>query len=397
MSSKTILIVGIDYWPDVTGIAPYTTLFAEYLAEQGNDVHVLTGMPYYPSWRVRDGYEGRYRYKENRNGVTIHRRRQYIPKKQSAVRRGGYELSFLAQAYLEKDIPKPDQVVGVIPALSGGVVAARIAKKHGVPLSLWIQDLMGQAASQSGVSGGGRVALQTSRLEGWIARQAESIAIIAEGFRPQLEAVGVEPSRIHHVPNWTHIGKPTMTQQEARIALGMPLDKKICLHAGNMGLKQGLENVVEAARIAALDAPELHFVFLGDGSQRQMLENLANGLSNVQFIDSVSDEMFPNALFGADVLLINQRGSVVNMSLPSKLTSYRAVGRPIVAAVHLESETAKAVQAVGTDILVSPDLPRVLSESIVGIQVDNSTMDLDFIRDRGAESQVSRLWEAIGT
>lgn len=375
MSGRRIRIYGLDYWPDVTGIAPYTTAFAEHLVEQGDTVDVVAGMPYYPEWKVREGYGRTLRRTETRNGVTIHRRRQYIPTQQSAVRRAGYEATFFAQSAVDR-LPKPDLVIGVMPALSDGLLAARAAKKHGVPLTLWMQDLFGQAALQSGVRGGRGVAVQTGRLEGWIARQADAIAIIAEGFRKPLERLGVDPARIHRVRNWTHISPPTMEQCETRVRLGLPQDATICLHAGNMGLKQGLENVIECARLAQETAPNLLFVLMGDGSQRARLEALATGLPNVRFIDPVDQEMFPNALYAADILLINQLGSVVDMSLPSKLTSYLAVGRPVVAAVHPESETALAVEESGGGINVVPDCPIVLLETIKNTVANGAKLTL---------------------
>lgn len=364
MSPRGVLIFGLDYWPDETGIAPYTTAFAEYLAEHGDRVDVVAGMPYYPEWTVRKGYTGALRRTETRNGVTIHRRRQYVPSHQSAPMRGGYEASFLVNASLGLDIPRPDVVIGVMPALADGILAARAARKYGVPLTLWVQDLFAQAAVQSGVRGGVHVASLTAKIEGWLARQAEAIAIIAEGFRNPLEGMGVEPDRIHRVRNWTHISPPTMSQDDARHSLGLPLDKTICMHAGNMGLKQGLENVIDAARLAQNDAPELYFVLMGDGSQRTSLEKRARGLANVRFLDPVEREMFPNALYAADILLINQLGTVIDMSLPSKLTSYLAVGRPVVAAVHPDSESAIAVRESGGGAVVEADNHTVLVEEL---------------------------------
>lgn len=374
MSRRGVLIFGLDYWPDETGIAPYTTAFAEYLAEQGDRVDVVAGMPYYPEWKVRKGYTGALRRPETRNGVTIHRRRQYVPSHQSAPMRGAYEASFLANASVGLDIPRPDLVIGVMPALADGILAARSARKYGVPLTLWVQDLFAQAAVQSGVRGGVHVASLTAKIEGWVARQAEAIAIIAEGFRSPLEGMGVEPDRIHRVRNWTHISPPTMSQAEARQALGLPLDKTICMHAGNMGLKQGLENVIDAARLAQNDAPELYFVLMGDGSQRAPLEKRAQGLRNVRFLDPVDGEMFPNALYAADILLINQLGTVIDMSLPSKLTSYLAVGRPVVAAVHPDSESAIAVRESGGGIVVEPDQALSLLETLRSVASDHDCM-----------------------
>lgn len=371
MSARQVRIYGLDYWPDMTGVAPYTTAFAEYLVQQGAQVDVVAGMPYYPEWRIRHGYRDKLRLTEMRNGVTIRRRRQYTPSRQSALHRAGYEATFLAQSFLDR-LPKPDTVIGVMPALSDGVLAARTAKRHGVPLTLWIQDLFGQSALQSGVSGGRRIARQTARLEGWIARQAEAIAIIAEGFRAPLERLGVDPPRIHRVRNWTHIKQPTMGVAETRAVLGLPQDRTICMHAGNMGLKQGLENIIECARLAYERAGELHFVLMGNGSQRTMLESRARGLPNIRFLDPLDEAMFPNALHAADILLINQRGTVVDMSLPSKLTSYLAVGRPVIAAVHLSSETAAAVEESRGGVVVEPDQPACLLVEINELAEDRN-------------------------
>ena len=364
---QTIQIFGMDYWPDATGIAPYTTGLAEYLAREGNQVDVIAGMPYYPEWSVKSGYERSLRRMEVRNGVTIHRARQFVPRRQSALRRAAFEGTFLLNAGIGHRTPRPDVVIGIVPALSNGVLAARRAASLGVPLVLIIQDLLGQAAVQSGVDGGQRIAEVTSKLEGWIARQAAAIGIVASGFRPPLERMGVDPSRIHSIRNWTHIQQVTADRAKTRTGLGLPLTAPIVLHAGNMGLKQGLDNMIEAARLAVTSAPEILFVLMGDGNQRSHLEELASGLPNVRFIDPQSNEDFPNILAAADVLLVNQLPSVVDMSLPSKLTSYFAVERPVLAAVASNSETAKVVAESGGGRVVPAGDPAALVDELIRV------------------------------
>lgn len=394
---RTILIVGLDYWPDVTGIAPYTTQFAEFLAELGEQVHVLAGMPYYPEWKIKHGYDRRGRLKENRNGVTVHRRRQYIPHRQSALRRAMYEGSFLVQCQIPLDMPKPDLVIGVVPALSDGLAAAQIAKRHNVPLSLWIQDLMGQAAKQSGLSGGKRIARQTASVEGWIARRAQSIAIIAEGFRPHLQGMGVRQERIHRVHNWSHTSQPTMTQRDARIALDLPLNRTICLHAGNMGLKQGLDRVVEAARIALTEVPHLYFVLMGDGSQRPMLEVLGAGLPNLRFLNPVDNVMFPNALHAADVLLLHQREDVTDMSLPSKLSAYKSSHRLILATASPSSELGRELVSVPGSRVVNPGSPRTLANelSLISADLQNDPTGLFCRNSESKAAGLASLYESL--
>lgn len=398
----TVQIYGMDYWPDATGIAPYTTGLAESLAARGASVSVVAGMPYYPEWTVRTGYGRRFRRTDQHNGVTVHRIRQYIPPQQSAFRRAAFETTFLVGAMMPSRRRRPDIVIGAIPALSNGVLAARAAKKHGAPLILIIQDLLGQGATQSGIQGGQRVAGIASRIEGWFCRQAAAIGIVAEGFRPRLIDMGVDPERIHRVRNWTHIQQPTLDAAATRDALGLPQHARIALHAGNMGLKQGLDNIIDSARIAARSVPDLLFVLMGDGSQRTHLVDLAAGLPNVHFIAPQDNDMFPNVLAAADVLLVNQLPTVMDMSLPSKLTSYFSVGKPIVAAVAAGSETEHEVTASGGGIVVDPSRPQDTLAAIRSL-VDDPALAAS-IGERGkqyaqqtftAEAALARLAEII--
>jgi glycosyltransferase involved in cell wall biosynthesis len=370
LAGRRVLITGINYWPEKTGIAPYTTGMAEYLVQRGWDVSVICGMPHYPDWKIEEGYEGKLRHEEEVNGVRLIRRRGYIPNRPSAVRRGLYEVTFLGNGAVTAAFKKADAVIGVSPSVSGGVMAAFAARRHRVPYGLIFQDLAGQAAAQSGTSGGAKVAGATAAFEGWAARGASAIGVIAEGFKPHLKAMGVQEDRIHRIRNWTHIGQPTRSPQEVRRAFGLPEDAYICLHAGNMGLKQGLENVVDAARLSlSLPNPPV-FVLMGGGNQRDHLEAYSAGLPNVIFLPAQPEETFPDVLAAADVLLVNQRPSVVDFCLPGKLTSYLAVGRPVIAAVANESETGRELRNADAGVVVDAGDPAQLLDAICDLRVD---------------------------
>ncbi|MGC4107100.1 MAG: glycosyltransferase [Thermomicrobiales bacterium] len=362
--SHNILLYGMDYWPDSTGIAPYTTALAEHLHQCGDTVTVKTGVPYYPKWAVPSEYRRTIRRSEERHGVMIHRYRQYVPARQSALQRLGYEGSFLANAALSRAGDKPDVVVGILPALADGVLAAMASRRHQVPMVLVVQDLMGSAAEQSGVSGGAKVAAATSALEGWICRQAAAIGVVATGFRDRLISLGVSEDRIHLTRNWSHIDQPNLRRDDVRAQLGLPHDRFIALHAGNMGLKQGLDHVIRTARLAKALSNEYLFVLMGDGNQRQRLQAEAAGLDNVRFIDPQREELFPSILAASDALLLNQLPTVTDMSLPSKLTSYFSVGRPVVAAVSRQSEAASVILESGGGTLVSPTDPMELLDEL---------------------------------
>jgi glycosyltransferase involved in cell wall biosynthesis len=159
-----------------------------------------------------------------------------------------------------------------------------------------------------------------------------------------------------------------------------------------MGYKQGLENVVDAARYAARQPDPIQFVFVGDGNQREMLQRLASGLPNVRFMPPLPDADFPNALTAADALLVNQRPTITDMCLPGKLTSYLAARRPIVAAVAGNSETARELQAAYAGLVVPAGDPLLLLDALAQIRHDPAMVAE--MSERGARFAADQLTPA---
>lgn len=363
-----VLLTAINYWPEPSGNAPYTTGLAEHLVQSGYRVSVMTGFPHYPSWRVDEAYREGLRRREVIAGVDVIRSRHFVPARQSVIGRGAYEATFLFHSLLCRLDP-PDVVVGVIPSLSGGALARIFAARWHVPYGVIVQDLMGRAAEQSGMAAGGRVAGGVTRLEGWALRRAQVVGVVSASFRPYLRSLGIPARRIVDLPNW--IVRPAVNASiaETRQRLGWGT-QEIVLHAGNMGLKQGLEQVLDAAEMAATSAPHTRFVLMGDGNQRELLQRAAARLPNVQFLPSQPDNDYAAALAAADVLLISERPSVADMSLPSKLTSYCAAGRPIVAAVRNDGATYRELQRTGAGLAVPAGDPEALLRALNELRSD---------------------------
>lgn len=400
---RRILIVGINYAPEHSGIAPYTTGAAEYLAAQGDDVQVLTGIPHYPNWSVPGEYRCRLNRRERREGVDVHRLRHYVPASQSAVKRGIYELTFAAHVLMRRHTTKPDVVVAVVPSLLSAESAARIATRAGAKFVVWIQDSMGAAASQSGISGGRTASWLISRIEGHVIRQAQTVVVISESFRGHVEAAGGSPDKIVFIRNWSHSKPPSADRASTRLRLGWDEDEIVALHAGNMGLKQGLENVVEAGRLAGQSGESVRFVLMGDGNQRKHLQRLADGIPKVEFLPPVPSNEFGDVLAAADVLLINEAESVIDMSLPSKLTSYLVAGRPVVAAVSQLGGTAREVEQSGAGVVVESGRPDLLLHEVLALGADPSAatarggLGRDYAeRMLSSQASLERLSAALG-
>lgn len=365
---RNILIVGINYAPEHTGIGPYTTATAEHLARTANSVTVLTGLPSYPEWKVQPEYRGHRQLHELRNGVEVQRLWHTVPRRQDAARRGLYEASFLAHAASRRLPRRPDLVLGVTPALGGAVAAAHLAHRYDAPLVLVVQDVLGAAATQSGIAGGGRVAEVVARAEGRTLRRASEIVIVADSFRAPLRQYGIDKARLHTIPNWSRLPSARRDRDAERRRLGWS-DATIVLHSGNMGLKQGLEVVVEAARLTR-DQRDLRWVLMGDGSQRTSLQRLGGDLPNLEFLPLCATEDYPDVLAAADLLLLCERQGVLDMSLPSKLTSYFTSGIPVASAVSPAGSTARELGRAGAAAPTEPGNAFALVEQVLALRGD---------------------------
>lgn len=366
-----ITLIGLNYKPEVTGIAPYTADVAEGLSQRGYDVHVVTGFPHYPQWAPDPRYAGP-TIEEMVDGVHVTRHRHYVPGSMTVTQRAHLELSFGTRVARSR-IPSSNVVVCVSPALvSTGLVMARLKAQPFRPaLGVWVQDLYSRGVIETGTMHGSSAGA-TTNLESGILRAADGVAVIHRRFAEHAHtALRVPESKLTVIPNWTHMPhQASMSRDHARDLLGWSRDAVIALHAGNMGLKQGLENVVEAARESDRRGGPVQFVLMGDGNQRQILEELGTDISSLRFVRSLPEKEFRAALDAADVLLVNERPEVSEMAVPSKLTAYFGSGSPVLAATAAGSVTDQEVRSAGAGVRVDPANPAALLEGVIELATD---------------------------
>jgi glycosyltransferase involved in cell wall biosynthesis len=369
----TVAILGINYAPEPTGIAPYTTGLAIGLAERGHDVAVLTGFPHYPQWK-RDENSSAFRSDEQMDGVHVRRFSHSVPRKLSWIGRAAMEVTFGLQL-LTTRWGRPDVVVFVTPpllAVAMATVRARMTWRRPA-IGIVVHDLYSRGVTETGAASG-LPARAVHMVESPAVRLADGVAVIHPGFAADLtEHLGVDAGRIREIRNWSHIDSPNPLDGTAfRDAHGWRADDVVVLHAGNMGYKQGLENVVAAADLASRSNSRARFVLLGDGNQRASLQAAGAGVRALEFLPPVSEEEFPSALGAADVLLVNERPGVAQMSVPSKLTSYFSAGKPILAATDEAGFTAQEIMASGAGIRVPADRPDLLLAEALRLGTDRA-------------------------
>ena len=360
-SPVKIAILGINYAPEPTGIAPYTTGLAEGLSARGHEVRVLTGYPHYPQWKRLSGHSGM-RSDFEIGAVRVRRLNHYVPRGASLIGRMAMETTFGLQLVTSR-WHRPEVLICISPpllAVGMSAIRARLSRRRPA-IGIVVHDLYGRGVAETAkLSSFGAAAV--TACESATLRLADGVAVIHAGFTTDLvEQLNVDPAKIRQIRNWAHVqSSDPSTSAAFRVAHGWGPDDVIVLHAGNMGHKQGLENVIAAAQLAARDGSRARFVLLGDGNQRQSLQAAGAGLKTLEFLPPVSEEDFSAALGAADVLLVNEKPGVAQMAVPSKLTSYFRSGRPILAATDSAGFTAGELSASGAGVLVPADRPDLL-------------------------------------
>lgn len=375
-----VLLVSFYYEPEPTGIAPYAAGLARGLVERGHRVRAVVGYPHYPQWKIAEGYRGM-RMREVIDGVDVTRVRHPVPRTSTGVGRIAMEAAFAAHAATIRG-RRPDVVLAVSPALLSVATALTWRRPGRTAVGVITQDIYSRAAVETGALGG-RGAGAVARLEHRLLSRVDGVSVIHDLFGDVVTELGIDPAKITVIRNWSHIAEPAHDRSAARRRLAWRDDEVIALHAGNMGEKQGLENVVDAARIAQKESLPIRFVLLGDGARRRALESLGSGLSTLEFLDPLPDGEFENALGAADVLILNEKPGVAEMSVPSKLTSYFAAGRPVVAATDPRSGSKREMQAAGAGTCVESGKPQALLDAALRTGADRG--DASRLGSRGRE------------
>lgn len=353
-----IVILGLNYTPELVGVAIYTTGLAEGLARRGHDVHVVAGKPYYPSWKVEKSFRGRWIRQTKENEVKITRLAHYVPKRPSGFRRLVHHLSFAASCLIPFVIVafkrRPDVIFTVAPSLVASPIALVAARLVGASTWLHIQDFEVEAAMATGLVRRAGVWAKLGRWgETFLLRRFDRVSTISEAMCRKCAEKGVKSDRIYEFRNWADIESvkpldgPSIYRTEWEIST-----RHVALYSGNIANKQGIEIIVSAARRLKCRS-DLTFVICGEGPNLDNLKLQAAGLSNIQFRPLQPKERLGDLVGLATLHLLPQLASAADLVLPSKLANMLASGRPVVATALPGSGLAHEVGECG--LIVRPE------------------------------------------
>lgn len=373
-----ILLYGINYSPELTGIGKYSGEMAGWLAEQGHDVRVVCAPPYYPEWRLGEGHSSWLFTKREEARVTVIRCPLYVPARPTAITRLLHLVSFSLSssvAVLAQLHWKPDVVVHVVPTLFCAPQALLLARLAGAQSVLHIQDYEVDALFGLGMCSGGGIKRFAYAMERRILRAADRISTISSGMLRRAQQKGVMPGKLVFFPNWSETARFRNARRAPELLqrLGIDLGKRVLLYAGNIGEKQGLESLLAAAaHFSSRD--DLQFLIVGEGAGKVRLVEQAHQqkLSNVVFAPLQPYEQLPALLASADCHLVIQKRGAADAVLPSKLTNILAVGGNAV--ITADPDTSLGVlcaQHPGIAVCVEPESVAAL---ITGIEASLAMM-----------------------
>jgi len=362
-----ILVLTPYYAPDLGASASLYATLCEELARLGHHVSVLCAVPHYPTGRVPAEFRGRLFQRETRNGVEVTRVR--IPSL-DRTKVGFRLLGFLCFQFLASWIiwrRKTDLLVASNPAFEIALPLAVRGFLRRTPFVYSVHEIYPDIGVKLGVFRNRGVIHLLRSMERLCCKSAAYIRVISEVYRTALTAAGIPTSKIVVIGDWTDTDyvHPLPRRNEFSARWGLD-DCFVVLYAGNIGPTQGLENLMEAARLLAHE-PKIRFVIVGDGSARDVLRHSAERacLENVVFLPFQPREILPRVLATADVSVLSLKKGFATDSVPSKLLNILASGRPVMAVVDPGSDISKIVREAHCGATVEPENPTALAATLL--------------------------------
>ncbi|MCU0490259.1 MAG: glycosyltransferase family 4 protein [Chloroflexaceae bacterium] len=368
-----VLLLSLVFAPDGVSTAVLMTELAQELQACGHELTVLTTTPHYnlePEARARQPlrpYWGSLLQRSACGDMPVYH--AAIPVKGSRV--GARMLDYMrfhAVSTMAGLVAtgRYDVVLAPSPPLTIGVSAWLLALARGVPFIYNVQEIYPDVAVSLGVLKNRRMIRALEGLERFVYGRARVVTVISEWFRRRLLAKGVPPEKLQVIPNFvdTDFMQPGSRQNEFAHSHGLD-DTFVVLYAGNIGLTQGFETILAAAR-QLRHLPAVRFVVVGDGARRAWLEEQlrAQGLPNVLLLPYQPRSVVPQIYASSDVCLVPLKRGTAQETFPSKIYTIMAAGRPVIASADAESELAWVVGQAGCGWAVPPDDSAALVQAV---------------------------------
>ncbi len=376
-----LLVYGINYFPELTGIGKFTGEMSEWFVKKGCKVTVITSNPYYPEWKVHKEYKNWFSINKL-NGVEVLRCPIYVPKKISGFSRIIHEISFIISSsfyWIGLLFRKPfDVVICIAPPFHTSFFGKLYTKFRGGLLICHIQDLQVDAAKDLQILNNQILLRILVNLERFLLKKVDVISTISEGMITKIKNKNINKD-VWLFPNWvdTEYIKPLTKEDSLKEEFGISEESTIVLYSGNLGEKQGLNIIIEAARLLSSNE-NLKILICGDGPYKKKLEQAIKTykLDNVILRNLQPYEKLSQLLNTADIHLILQKKAASDLVLPSKLSGIVSAGGFSIVTAEPETTLFELVEKFKFGITIEPENVTELVNAIE----EAKTMDLSKFR-----------------
>lgn len=346
------LLYSLNYSPELTGIGKVNDELCQFLLKNGVAVEAVVAPPYYPAWKIQKGYTNLKYTVEYNNGVTVYRCPIYVPKKLNNFKRIIHLLSFALSssiALFKRVLHKPDVIFLVQPTIICAPLTIFLGKLFNIKIVMHVQDfeidaLLGLSNNKDSNSFSMKI---LRYFELFLISKFHAVSTISITMLERLIEKGVKREDTLLFPNWSDINQisPYVEFKNYKKKFNFSSEDRIILYSGNIGEKQGLEIILDAASI--IKSTNVKFLIVGTGAKSQEIERLAKerGLTNVVFFPLQPIDELPKLLAMADIHLVIQRKGIADAVLPSKITNILAAGGHAIVTAEAETELGKLDKA----------------------------------------------------
>jgi colanic acid biosynthesis glycosyl transferase WcaI len=364
-----LVVVAPHFEPDLAPTGEVISRIVRELARRGHSIDVITALPWYRTHRVEPGYEGRlWRYEDTPWGRITRIHPFPTADKSKIMRRAAAFAAFSAVAAgMCVKGGAADGVLALSPPMTLGVTGRVVATARNAPFVLTVHDVFPDVAVELGVLKNRAVIAAARALERWCYSAADAVTVLSEDMKANIMTKARRPEIVRVIPNFVDTGwiQPGERENAYRREFGLE-NKTVVMYAGNVGFSQSLDLVIEAAGALSYEE-DLIFVINGTGSARAQLVRKARGLSNIRFVDMQPVERLPELLAASDIQIIPLKRGLARSSVPSKLYTILAAGRPLLASVDEGSEIPRVLEQSGAGVAVPPDDAEAFTKALRGL------------------------------
>lgn len=323
-----ILVVCQYYYPEPFRI----TDICEELVKRGNEIFVVTGQPNYPMGKIYDGYKGNNRRDEIINGVKIHRCFT-VARGKGLIKRflNYYSFALSSSHYVSRikddfDVVFVNQLSPIMMAKAG----VKYKKKHSKKLFLYCLDLWPESLAAGGIKRNSKIYSYYHKVSEKLYKSADKIAVTSKSFADYFgKEFGISDTR--YLPQYAEeIFSPEACRKQ-------PDGYTDLMFAGNIGVMQDIDTIIKAAQLTA-DIKNLRWHIVGDGSELERIKEMAKDSENIIFHGRQPLEKMPEYYAMADAMLVTLKDDpTISLTLPGKVQTYMAAGKPIIGAINGEA------------------------------------------------------------